>query len=371
VRASVEHTIADSYAAIGEYALAVEHYDAALESARSGGLDVDEQARLALRRAEIITNQGHVEDAVKDGAKAFAMVESEPPTSRTRLWIETRLAGLECEAGQYEHCRERYARILEIQRATFGAEDTDTLDTIDGLARADSDSARFDEARPLYEGLIKSYRAMHGDENSKTLGAINGLAVVYLEQKDFAAAEKLLAPMLPIDERLFGPEHPITLGAINNLGGAIRQQGRNEEARPYYERGVALAYKLYGADSYRTVVAESNLSLLLRDAQQLDEAEKHARIAVQHSAKAFGADNAYRGIMLDGLATILTAEHRYADAEHELDTAWNILANAKDFGPQHPRSQDVVDHYIDLYGAWDKPEREAAWRSRKNPVAHS
>jgi serine/threonine protein kinase len=371
VRAAVEHTIADSYAAIGEYALAVDHYDAALESARSGGLDVDEQARLTLRRAEIITNQGHVEDAVKDGAKAFAMVEGEPPTSRTRLWIENRLAGLECEAGQYEHCLERYTRILAIQRATFGAEDTDTLDTIDGLARADSDSARFDEARPLYEGLIKSYRAIHGDENSKTLGAINGLAVVYLEQKDFAAAEKLLAPMLPIDERLFGPEHPITLGAINNLGGAIRQQGRNEEARPYYERGVALAYKLYGPDSYRTVVAESNLSLLLRDAKQLDEAEKHARIAVQHSAKAFGADNAYRGIMIDGLATILTAEHRYADAEHELDAAWNILANAKDFGPQHPRSQDVVDHYIDLYSAWDKPEREAAWRARKNPVAHS
>jgi non-specific serine/threonine protein kinase/serine/threonine-protein kinase len=156
---------------------------------------------------------------------------------------------------------------------------------------------------------------------------------------------------------------------LNNYGGAIRQQGRNEEARPYYERGVALAYKLYGADSYRTVIAESNLSLLLRDADQLDQAEKHARIAVQHAAKAFGADNAFRGIMHDGLATILIREHRYGEAEKELDTAWKILAGAKDFGPQHPRSQDVVDHYIDLYAAWNKPDREAMWRARKNPVA--
>ena len=77
VRASVEHTIADSYAAIGEYALAVEHYDDALTAARGGGVDIDEQARIALRRAEIIGNQGHLDEAVIDAGKAFALVESE------------------------------------------------------------------------------------------------------------------------------------------------------------------------------------------------------------------------------------------------------------------------------------------------------
>jgi non-specific serine/threonine protein kinase/serine/threonine-protein kinase len=369
VRASVEHTIADSYAAIGEYDLAREHYDDAIASARAGDLPVDQRARLVLRRAEIIGNQGHLDEAVAGAGKAFAMVEGEPATSRTRLYIENRLAALECDTGQYEECRARYLRILPIQRETFGEEDPDTLDTIDGLAIADSDSARFDEARPLYEGLIRSFTKRYGPEHSKTLGAINGLAIVYLEQKKFAEAEKLLAPILPIEERVFGPEHPATLNMLNNYGGAIRQQGRNEEARPYYERGLALAYKLYGPDSYRTVIAESNLSLLLRDADQLDEAEKHARIAVAHAAKAFGADNAYRGIMYDSLATILVRERRYAEAEKELDTAWKILAGAKDFGPQHPRSQDVVDHYIDLYAAWNKPDREAAWRARKNPVA--
>ena len=125
-----------------------------------------------------------------------------------------------------------------------------------------------------------------------------------------------------------------------------------------------------GRTAIAAVVAESNLSLLLRDVGELDEAEKHARIAVEHADKAFGADNAYRGIMHDGLGDDPDArEERYAEAEHELDTAWNILVNAKDFGPQHPRSQEVVDHYIELYDAWDKPEREAAWRARKTTSA--
>jgi len=30
-----------------------------------------------------------------------------------------------------------------------------------------------------------------------------------------------------------------------------------------------------------------------------------------------------------------------------------------------------VTHYIDLYAAWNKPDREAAWRARKNPIAAS
>jgi eukaryotic-like serine/threonine-protein kinase len=369
VQSAVEHTIADSYVALGEYALAGQHYDDALTAGRKAGIANAEQAKLVLRKAENVANEGHLGDALAGAQAALAMVQSEPAAGRERLYIESRVAGLECEAGKLEACRTRYTGVLAAQRAAFGADDADVLDTIEGLSYADVALARYDDALRLYEELIRACRAKYGDEHSKTLSAINGLSVLYLESKQYAEAEKLLAPMLPIEERVFGPEHPRTLSVVNNLGGAIRQQGRNEEARPYYERTLALAQKLYGADSNRTVVAESNLSLLLRDAGQLAEAEQHARIAVEHSAKAFGADNAYRGIMMDGLAMVLTSRQKYAEAERELDRAWSILSNVKDFGPQHPRSQDVVDHYIELYVAWNKPEREAAWRARKNPVA--
>jgi non-specific serine/threonine protein kinase/serine/threonine-protein kinase len=365
VRETIEHTIADSYAAIGEYPLALEHYDKALTAARVAGVGASERGRLLLRHAEMSSYQGHYDEALKGATDALAIVKADASDKRSELFIENRLAGIECDAGHSEDARQRYQRVLDAQRSAFGAEDPDTLASIDGLARADTDLARYDDARTLYDGLIKSYRKMFGDEHSKTLGAINGLAVVDLESKNDVEAEKLLAPMLAIDERVFGPEHPVTQGAINNLGGAIRGQGRNEEARPYYERSLQLSYKLYGADSYAVVVGEGNLALLLRDAGELAEAEKHARIAVARSDKAFGTENAYRGVMHDTLATVLTKEKRFVDAERELDVAWNILFNAKEFGQKHPRSQEVVDHYIDLYAAWNKPDREATWRARK------
>lgn len=366
VRSSVESTIADSYASLGELDLAQTHYDAALAAAQTASLPPALRARLAVRRAENMGNQGHSQDALAAVESAFALVKALPAEDRSRLFVESHLAGLEGDAGRVEESRSRYESVLDSQRHAFGADDADTLASMLGLAVAESNLAHFDQARPLYTGLIARLRAIYGNEHSKTLSAINGLAIVELEQKRFADAEKLLAPQMPVYERVFGAEHPMTLRLIINLGGAIRQQGRNEEARPYYERAFALASKLYGPVNPSTVVAESNLSLLLRDAEQLDEAERHGRAAAANGEIAF-ANNPMRGFMHKEYATILLRQHRYAAAERELDLAWSALASAKGYGPAHPRSQEVVDTFIELYRASGNADRLALWEQRKVP----
>jgi non-specific serine/threonine protein kinase/serine/threonine-protein kinase len=65
------------------------------------------------------------------------------------------------------------------------------------------------------------------------------------------------------------------------------------------------------------------------------------------------------------LATVLIRQQRYAEAEHELDRAWSIFAQTKDYVPTHPRVLDVVDTYVELYTAWQKPERAAQWKAKK------
>jgi len=76
-----------------------------------------------------------------------------------------------------------------------------------------------------------------------------------------------------------------------------------------------------------------------------------------------------RGIMYREFATVLIREARYAEAEQQLDHAWSVFSTAEGFGPLHPRAQDVVATYIDLYNAWGKPDSEAVWRVKKKPEA--
>jgi non-specific serine/threonine protein kinase/serine/threonine-protein kinase len=367
VRADIERTIADSYASIGEYAPADRHYAAAIEAAHASGAGTASLARTTARAAQNIDDQGRGKDAVSLAQQAFALASALPEDDADRLVVESILAGIESSTGEPEAGRARYQRVLAAQRRSEGDDGRDTLNTMNGLATVDTDLARFDEARALYEELVARNRKLYGDEHSKTLAAINGLAIVAAEQKRFANAEALLAPQLPIYERIFGKDHPMTLRLVSNLGGFIRQQNRNEEARPYYERSLALAQKLYGADNPATVIAESNLSLLLRDAGDLAGAEAHGRASVEHANAAFGS-NAIRAIMSREYATVLIRAHRYAEAEAQLGHAWSVFTQADGFGANHPRAQDVVDSYVELYRAWPKPERLAQWQARKISV---
>ncbi|WP_300621712.1 serine/threonine-protein kinase [Dokdonella sp.] len=364
VRAEIERTIADSYSSLGEFALAETHYRDALDAARAADWRDGDLGELTSRRALNLGGGGHAQDALAAAGDAIGLVAAAPADDRGRLLVESRLASLERDAGKIDQARDRFTRVLAQQRQAFGDDDPDTLDSMQGLAISDLLGGRYDEARPLLQGLIDRYRQLYGDDDAKTLGAIVSLAVLANEQERYGEAAQLLVPLLPRVERVYGMEHPRTLVVVMNLGSALRYTQRYDEARPYYVRGLELARKLYGDTAPRTLMAESNLSLMLRDAGDLAAAERHARHVVEHADEAFG-DNPLRAGMYRGLGTVLTAEQRYPEAERMLDRAWQVSVAAPDYGPAHPRSQEVVDSYIDLYKAWGRADREAAWRARK------
>ncbi len=365
VRSEIERTIADSYASLGEFTMADSHYEAALAAAHAANLPPGTIGEITSQRALGLAGAEHAQDALATAEKSLALASSLPADDRQRLHIESRLAALERDAGKLERARVRFERVIAMQRRTFGEEDPDTLESLQGLAITQFVGGHFDQARPLLENLIAKYRQLRGADDMKTISAMVSLAVLDNEQERYADTVKLLTPLLPVVERVYGPDHPRTLVVIMNLGSAMRYEKHYDKARPYYLRALELARKLYGPTAPRTLMAEGNLSLMLRDAGDLAEAERHARFVVDHAAQAFG-DNPYRASMYRGLATVLILEGRYAEAEKQLDTAWNVFVNAKGYGADHPRAQEVVDSYIDLYTAWKKPERAAIWSSRKH-----
>jgi non-specific serine/threonine protein kinase/serine/threonine-protein kinase len=368
VRSEIERTIADSYSSLGEFALADTHYEAAIAAAREASLPAGRIGDITSQRALALGGAEHQQEALAAARESFELVSALPADDRQRLRVESRLAALERDAGKIEAARTDFQRVLAMQRKTLGENDQDTLDSVQGLAITEFVGGRFDEARPLLQGLVAKYRDRRGADDMKTISAMVTLAVLENEQEHYADAEKLLTPLLPLVERVYGPDHPRTLVVVMNLGSALRYEHHYEQARPYYLRAFDLARKLYGATAPRTLMAEGNLSLMLRDAGDLAEAERHARYVADNAGKAFG-DNPYRAGMYRGLATVLIREQRYADAERELDRAWAIFIAAPGYGADHPRSQEVVDSYIELYRAWKKPDREALWRAKKSQPA--
>jgi len=364
VRADIERTIAASYSSLGEFELADAHFDAAVAAARAARLPPAESADIASARAISLNAGKHSRDALAAAQQAFKLVADLPADDRRRLLVENRLATIERDAGKLDAARARYTRVIEARTRVLGADDEATLDSIQGLAVAHSIAGQFDDARPLLQGLLAKYRARLGPEDVKTISATLSLAMLENESERYGESVRLLQPLLPIAEKVYGKDHPRTLVVVMNLGSALRYENRYDEARPYYLRALELARTLYGDTAQRTLMAEGNLSLMLRDAGDLVEAEKHARFVADNAEAAFG-DNPYRAAMYRGLATVLIRMGRYDDAERELDRAWSVFTEASGYGAAHPRAQEVVDSYVELYDAWGKPEKKDAWVARR------
>ncbi|WP_440225159.1 tetratricopeptide repeat protein [Dokdonella sp. MW10] len=366
VQATIERTIAQSYGAIGEYAASAEHFGLAAGLAATSGMPVGERVRLLVGQNDAIGNQGRFEEALGNVPAMLELAHTLPATDRDRLFAESRVGWYERGAGKLEAAITRYEEVLPRQRAAFGADDPDTLETARGLAATYTRVDRYADAEPLLLDTLARTRAAYGEDATKTLDVTTALGVMYLEQERYAEAEALLTPALARAERVLGADHSNTLVLVSNLGGAIRNQGRNAEARPYYERVLATNLRLHGPDHFLAVSGASNLGRLLRDLGELEAAERHAREAVEHMDKAFGPDNPARGIFVHALAKVLLSRKRYAEAEAELDRAYAIFTSNPAFGPGHSRTREVVDDYIALYTATGDAARAAAWQARRD-----
>ncbi len=364
LRLAIERTIAQSYMAIGEYALAAEHFAAALAAADTDDLAPADRLRLMAGEIDAIGNLGRFDDALGRSAEVLAFASALPADDRARLRAESRVAWHERGAGKLEASIARYERVLPLQRAALGADDLDTLESQRGLAAAYTRADRHEQAQPLLEDALARLRARYGDTNTKTLDVTVGLAVMHLEREQYAQAEALLRPALPLVEGLLGAEHSNTLVMVSNLGSAIRNQGRLDEARPYYERVLESNLRLHGPDHYLSVSAESNLARLLRDVGDIEEAEHHARLSIRHMDKAFGPDNPARAIFITAFARVLVGARKFAEAERELDRAYAILVAHPAFGVSHSRTLDAVKEYVALYTAWNRPAKAAEWQAK-------
>lgn len=365
VRMAIEQTIAESYNRIGEYELSVEHYGAAFDAATTPA----DRVSMLLRKARATGNLGNIPGATELARQALALASGLPADSRERMFAESTTAAFECDAGQFQACLDGYTRVLATQRRVLGDSDPNTLESMYGLAVANSRLAHHAAAEALFKEVIARHRAQSATPGAGLFAATTSLAEDYMEQARYAEAEALLKPALVQIEQMFGPDHPGTLATSMVLASAIsKQPGRLAEARPYLEQALSNAQKLYGEDGSTTVFAESNLAELLRDAGELDAAERHARAAVAHMDRALGTDSPYRGAFLDTLATILIAKHEYAEAERVLDRAYAILSDEDGFGPDHPQTQTAIEHYVELYTAWKRPAKIAEWQAHLAPA---
>ncbi|MBT6510308.1 MAG: tetratricopeptide repeat protein [Alphaproteobacteria bacterium] len=239
-------------------------------------------------------------------------------------------------------------------------EGDDALDIRKDLASVYYAVARYDDALAIYEELLPAARL---GSPSKLVGILTGMAATHEAAERPFLARPLLDEALDVARRELPAPHPDTAGVLNSLGEHLRRQGLSSEALPYYEEALAMRVVLHGETDSRVAPVLNNLGLALFDLGRLDEARVYLDAAFLLTSTVFGDRHPAVAIVLGNLADVLEAQGALVEAIEANRFAMLVLEGAS--GPNHPdvaRLRASFGRRLLAAGAADMaaPELEAA-----------
>jgi tetratricopeptide (TPR) repeat protein len=240
------------------------------------------------------------------------------------------------------------ARTLELQAASLGRDNPDTLTTQNSLALAYRDDGRFDRAIPLFERTLEVEAATLGADHANTLLTQNNLALTYRDDGQWDRAIPLFERTLEARIARLGADHPDTLLTQHNLAMGYREAGLWDRAIPLFERTLEAQTARQGADHPNTLLTQNNLGPAYLAVGQTDRAVALLERTLAARVAELGADHPSTHSTQNNLAIAYQAAGRPDQAVALFERT--LAARTARSGADHPRT--LTTRY-DLAGAYE------------------
>lgn len=307
----------------------------------------EELAREAVERGKRILGFGHVD-------------------TRSALWV----------LGWSLHRQERFAdaeavqlELLEAKRGSLGEHSAEVCDSWNGLAELATAQKAMDRVRDYASQLASTARRAADPASGSAPDAYGCLArMLNFEPFEFAPVDDVSAILAGAESLLkVHPDESTRLrGNANMAAFALAKRGRPEEAIPIQQRMIELKHKLGEEDAgLANMIGSLGMSFLYSG--RLEEAETSLRDSMQRLQRITGEDSSHVASARSNLGECLTKLGRFDEAKVELLRAHGDCARM--LGSFQPTTVRAMKRLSELYDAWGKPDKAAAWRERMNPSA--
>jgi tetratricopeptide (TPR) repeat protein len=257
---------------------------------------------------------------------------------------------------------ERIARfILPIRERTLGLDDAATLDALQILTACVGLRGDHAQAEALSREVIRRcYRS--GANKQVRFIMVKEVALHRTMQGDPGEADRLMTEAIPLAAREFGTTHFVTLHLQRVLARAWADEGCFVEAE-------ALARQTLDERLRQTMDPEGNgrtmliLGRALAQQGKLDDAEHLLQAALPLLREYIRNTDASAVLAANWLGAIRVARGAYPEAEKLLlPDSDRLFDPANQLSPTEVRL--AVGNIIELYDAWQKPEKAGEWRKR-------
>ncbi len=361
VEAGVRFAIGDAYYALGEYAPAKEHLEAALAlQEQQGRADHEDTLRTRSRLGLVYLSTARYAEAEAQLERAAA--------GRAKLWGEddgqtlstvNHLAVLYLRCDRLEEAERTLRRVLELNARKRTDDSENALAALSNLAGLYERQERYAEAEPLYLRVLEIERRRGGSDTPELLAAQQELGVLYARTQRHDEATRLLKDTLAAQRRVLGDEHPRTLSTLSNLALVHKNAGQPEAAEALLREVLETKERVVGADHPNTLNTAIGLARLYVDQQRYAEAEPLAervvaarrRVQPRHTATATA---------IGTLAQVYLGLGRVDEAERYACEAYERLLVTR--GPAHSDTQASQALLADVYAAQGDVAQADYWR---------
>jgi tetratricopeptide (TPR) repeat protein len=264
--------------------------------------------------------------------------------------------------GDFKAAEQHLKRVVQIRRDELGKEHPQTIYATFKLCGALWEAGRTAEAQPLCLKTVERSKRILGKEHRTTLRSMNILALVHDTLANYSEAEQLFREILQTSRKVFGQTDMITLLAVGNLANVLKRAGRYEEAEPLSLKALELRRRVLGEDHPYAIDSLRSLGHLRAEQERYEEAEELLTESLEKRRRVQGHEHKRAIHNMVRLGWVYTEQQRYSKAEALLLDAFELSHRV--LGPLDQITIESMGRIVDLYEAWNKPEKADQWRAK-------
>jgi tetratricopeptide (TPR) repeat protein len=364
VRADLMSTMGRAYLSLGSWERAKQLYEVALDLHRKTLRKDDPRVVDDLHNlATVLRNLGN-DSAAEPLVNEALQLQRQRGDTRNIEYARglTNLAAILEEKGELDQAEKIHKEALAIKRTLPEVEPRDIAISLNNLGKLAQTKGDFATAEANYQESLEIRRRLaKGLPDPDVATALANLASFRQDRGDLAGAEALYKEALALRRKLFPGPNSKVASVLNNLGYLLQARGDFVGAESYYREALSIANQTLERDHPNRAIFLRNLASVLVSAGKATEAEAQAREALA----IFQAKTPKSWRVADTQSVLggcLTALGRFPEAEPLLLNSYPVLQRDKGDGAKH--AAEARQRIIDLYTAWGKPERLAAYRTQ-------
>jgi eukaryotic-like serine/threonine-protein kinase len=251
------------------------------------------------------------------------------------------------DMGLWAESEKQIARALELRRHVLGAEDKNTLSSVESLAEVYQREGKYDAAEALLNTLLETDRRLGRENAPEAIAALHTLAFVANSRADYAHAELIYRRVLEKERRVLTGEDDYTLSTMHNLAMVLSREAKYEEAEELLKKVIGIRRRVLGAEHPNTLMSLNGLGQLYQMEGKYSEAEPRLQAVLEARRHAMGEEHPDTLGSMTDLGLLYLYEGKYTAAEplmtHAAETSTSVL------GEDNPETQRYLGNLGRLY----------------------